>query len=400
MKKSNIAVEIEKFLPRIAALYPRIPVIETSSTDPVVHVNNKDYMIFCSNNYLGLANADFVKEAAVQAIKTYGFGSGGSRWISGTTDLHVQLEEKMADFIGKEEAVTFSAGFMTNSGVLPALAGSFMGDYPFPADKAAVFSDELNHASIIDGCRNSKARVYVYKHKDVDHLASLLAGSKETYKLIVTDGVFSMDGDIAPLDKIVDLAKDHKAMVMVDDAHAVGIIGDRGRGTGEHFNIQDEIDISMGTLSKTFGALGGYVSCSHALAKYIRGAARTYVFSAAMPACGAAVIISIIDKISKDLSFTIRLRELSSYLRKRLGEMDLNTLDSETAIIPIFIGGEKRAIELSEELFKRGIYLSCVMWPAVPKNQARLRVTVTANHTREQIDEFLSILEHVVRRSR
>lgn len=400
MQENHIRSKIDAFLPSIVHLYPRIPVAETSPTDPIIRIGQKEYLVFCSNNYLGLANADFVKEAAINAITKYGYGSGGSRWMSGTTDLHLQLEQKLARFKTKEEAIIFSAGFMVNSGVIPALTGSVFDDLPFPAGEAAVFSDQLNHASIVDGCRNSKARVYVYKHKDMQHLSELLDRSKETYKLIVTDGVFSMDGDAAPLDKIVELAKGNRAMVMVDDAHGAGVMGRRGRGTAEHFNLETEVDISMGTLSKTFGALGGYVACDSSLAKYIRGAARTYIFAAAMPPSTAAAVIAILDRISDNLEYTHRLGELANYLRKGLKDMGHDTMESVSAIMPILVGKEDKAILLSQELFNYGVYLTYAIWPAVEKRRARLRVTVTANHKIEQIDRFLNILEHVSKKTK
>lgn len=394
MISNNIEKAIDIFIPELRTLYPAIPTIESCPTTPKILVNNKELLLFCSNNYLGLASADFVKEAAIKAIKRYGYGSAGSRWISGTTDLHRKLEEEIARFKKKEDAVSFSAGFMTNAGVIPALTGALLDDKPFSADEAAIFSDELNHASIIDGCRNSRAKVYVYNHKDTEHLSKLLEASDEKYKLIITDGVFSMDGDIAPLDQIIILAKQFSAMVMVDEAHAIGILGETGRGTAEYFDVENDIEISMGTLSKTFGALGGYVACRRHLAEYIRCAARTYVFSAAMPASTAAVVLSILKCISNDQQYKKKVLDLSNYLRSKLNEMGFDTLDSETAIIPIFIGDETTTIALTKKLFEHGIYLSCAVWPAVEKKKARLRATVSASHSKKDIDQLLTILDH------
>ncbi len=390
---SIIAKAAEEYYRTTKDTYPKIPIIESAPTEPTVKIGNKDYIMLCSNNYLGLASASFVKNAAIDAINKYGFGSAGSRWISGTTNVHIKLEKELASFKKRDSALTFSAGFMANSGVITALTGSVGGDITFPADESAIFSDEYNHASIIDGCRNSKAKVYIYGHKNLKQLEKLLSNCKETYKLIITDSVFSMDGDIAPLDKITEMAKSYEAMIMVDEAHAIGILGKHGRGAAEYFNVEDDISLSMGTLSKTFGSLGGYIAGDINLIEYLRCSSRTYIFSASMPVCNAASVLAILKEISKNYEHKDKVLHLSNYLRKNLNDMGFNTLDSKTAIIPIFIGDEEKAIKLSKMLFDHGIYLSCAIWPAVEKGHARLRATVTANHKKKQIDRFLNALQ-------
>lgn len=396
--ESQIAKAIKKFGKVLEELKPEIPIIASSPSMPFAQINNEEYLIFCSNNYLGLANSDIAKKAAIKAIEKYGFGSAGSRWASGTTLIHRELEKSIAIFKRKEEAVIFSAGFMVNAGSIPALTGSLIDDKPFSKNQSAIFSDELNHASIIDGCNGSQAAVYVYKHKDMNQLSDLLKKSKEKFKLIVTDGVFSMNGDIAPLDNLVELANQHEAMVMVDEAHSVGILGKTGRGAAEHFGVEDRIDIAMGTFSKTFGSLGGYIVCNRDLAEHIRCLARTYIFSASMPACNAAVVIAILSTISKNNRFRKKVLANSKYFREKVQELGFDTLDSQSAIIPILIGREEKTIQLARELLKNRIYATCAVWPAVEKNQARLRATVTANHTFEQIDYFIKILKKILKK--
>lgn len=383
---------------RSKQLYPRLPIAEGSPTDPEVNIGGKTYLMFCSNNYLGLANSRIVKEAAVSALQKYGLGSAGSRLMSGTTDIHVELENELASFKQTADCMLFSAGFMANSGSIPALTGAFMESRPFVAENCVIFSDELNHASIIDGCRMSRARKYVYKHKHTKDLEQALARSKEEYRLIVTDGVFSMDGDIAPLPQILELAKIYEAMLMIDDAHATGVIGETGRGTAEHFGVEGEVEINMGTFSKTFGALGGYIAGSSDLIDYLRVASRTYVFSAAMPASTAAGILAILRQMSKDSNLTLKLQRNSDYLRRNLKAMHLNTLESETAIVPILVGNEKDALELSRKLFEMGVYASCVRWPAVAENESRLRITLMASHEKHHLDSFLNRLDICIKK--
>lgn len=392
MRQSNMLANILDNYKDLSKLIPKVAIIESSPTEPYAIIEGQKTLVFCSNNYLGLANSQVVKEASIQAINKYGYGSGGSRWASGTTDLHQELDKKLARFKGKQAAVTFSAGFMANYGVISALINSVTGNIRNTI-VPAIFSDELNHASIIAGCINSQAKIYVYEHKNMVHLSDLLEKSKETYKLIVTDGVFSMDGDIAPLDEIVKLARKYSAMIMVDEAHAVGILGKNGKGTAEHFGVEDDIEIIMGTLSKTFGSLGGYIACDTVLAEYIRCSAKSYIFSASMPPINAAAVMAVLDEITSNLTYQKKVLDMAQYLRSNLNKLGLDTLSSETAIIPIYIGDETKAINIAKELMDDGIYLTCAIWPAVGKGQARLRATVTAGHEKKHIDDFLEILK-------
>jgi 8-amino-7-oxononanoate synthase len=370
-------------------IYPPIKTTYTSATTPEVVVDKKKVITFCSNNYLGLANDERLKKAAKLAIDKYGLGCCGSRLISGNLDLDLELEREIAAFKGKEDAIIFTAGFMSNSGTIPAIMDAFMDGQPFKDETGAIFSDELNHASIVDGCRLSKVDVHIYKHKDMDDLERLLKDCKKPRKLIITDGVFSMDGDVAPLDKIVVLAKKYKAMTMVDDAHGTGVIGKTGRGTPEYFDVEDDIDIVVGTFSKAFGAAGGFLASRKPIVDFLRVASRTYVFSATMSPPVAAAILEALRIIKKDLSYKNKLFDNYTYLLKSLQDLGFNTMDSETPVIPILIGAEKKANKFAELLFEQGIFAPCVRWPATPKGMARIRVTLMASHDKKHLDKFI-----------
>jgi len=384
--------------------YPDIITIQGASTNPIIKVKDKDVLIFCSNNYLSVAADPRIKASVIDAVNVYGMGSGGSRLISGNIDIQEKLERKIADFKGAEDAIIFATGYMTNTGVIPALLEppvssvvSYLKSKTFFRDKSAVFSDELNHASIVDGIRLSRADKFIYKHKDVNHLEKLLKSARGyKNKLIITDGVFSMDGDIAPLKKIVELAEKYNAMVMVDDAHATGIVGKDGSGTSEYFDLGHHPKIIiMGTFTKVFGGTGGFIAGPKELIKYLRVTARTYVFSAPIPPAISAGIITAIDIVKNEPERRVRLWENVKYLQKKLAENNYNTLDSETQICPIFIGDEKKAIEVSRKLLESGIFISCVRWPAVNHGESRLRLTLMADHTKEQIDKLIETLNTV-----
>ncbi|MFH1534655.1 MAG: 8-amino-7-oxononanoate synthase [Patescibacteria group bacterium] len=383
--------EIEKNLKLIEdkLIYPQIRLF-SSAPDTEVEVDGRRVLMFCSNNYLGLANHPKVKEATKKAIDKYGVGSGGSRILSGNYDIHQELENELADFKGGEDAIIFPSGFGTNLGVIPAIMNLFGNSIlKVFKGKGVIFSDELNHASIVDGCRSSKSKLVIYKHKDMMDLEKKLKMFKRKRKLIVTDTIFSMDGDILPLDKIVDLAQKYDAMTMVDEAHATGVMGKRGAGAVEHFNLEGRIDIVMGTLSKALGSLGGYIIGSKELVKYLRVAARSYMFSTAIPPAYAASVIAAIKIIRSNPEIRQNLWNNVRYLKEGLHESGFSTLDSETQIIPILVGDEKKAIEMSKLLFDKGVYAPCARWPAVPLGLSRIRVTVLANHTKEQIDTFV-----------
>ncbi|RJP28848.1 MAG: 8-amino-7-oxononanoate synthase [Candidatus Omnitrophota bacterium] len=392
----NILKNIRDF-----GLYPDISLISGSPTSLEVVANGKKVLIFCSNDYLGLANSELLKKAAKEAIDKYGVGSGGSRLVSGNTDIQVELEKAIADFKNSKSAITFSTGYMANTGTIPAVMDAVSGLHkiagrlipaPFQG-KRIILSDELNHASIIDGCRLSHAQIVVYKHKDMKDLEGKLKKLKKIRKMIVTDGVFSMDGDIAPLPGIVELAKKYNSIVMVDDAHASGVLGKNGRGTAEHFGLdENDIDITMGTFTKSFGGVGGFVCGTKALIDYLRISARSYIFSAPIPPSIAAALIAAVKEAKNNHSLRENLWSNVSYLKTNLTKSGFDTLNSETQIIPVLIGKEEKAIEFSKKLLENGILAPCVRWPAVPWGKARLRLTVKATHTKEQIDCLIDLM--------
>lgn len=384
-------------------LYPDIKVIEGISTEPKIVINGKEVLLFCSSNYLGLANHPEVKEAVKEAINKYGIGVNGSRLVSGTLDIHRALEKSISEYKHAEEAITFPAGFMANSGAIPALVnipelasgvGYLLENY-LSLYKTVIFSDELNHASIIDGCRLAKAKRVLYKHSDVNFLERKLKHFKNRRKIIITDGIFSMDGDIAPLPEIVSLAQKYSALVMLDDAHATGILGKTGRGTLEHYGIKSGVNLQMGTFSKAFGSIGGFIVGNQELVDFLRITARTYIFSGAFPGCLAAGIIKAMEISQREPERRNKLWENYDYLITNLKRIGLNTLGTQTPIVPILIGSEKKAISIYKELFLRGIFAPCVRWPAVPKNQSRIRITLMSTHNKENLDALVSALENL-----
>lgn len=377
-------------------LYPDIKELSTGPT-PEVIIDGRKFILFCSNNYLGLSTHPKVIEANIKATRKYGTGSGASRLVSGTLDIHRKLEKVIAKFKHTEDAIVFSTGYMANLGTIPAVMDLIdIGLTSVFRKKGVILSDQLNHASIIDGCRFSRAKVVVYKHRDMRDLQSKLKKYKKRRKLIVTDGVFSMDGDIAPLPKIVELAKEYDAMVMVDEAHATGVLGKNGAGTVEHFHLEGKVDIVMGTFSKALGGLGGYVAGSEELIKFLRVAVRPYIFTTAMPPGTAAGIIAAIEEIQNNPMLRANLWKNAEQLRKGLKGLGLNTLNSETQIIPVLIGSEEKAIEAANLLFERGFLAPCIRWPAVPKNMARIRCSVMATHTEEHIEALLSAFAEII----
>ena len=389
IKKLLKAVDDHKLYPQIRATY--------SAANPMVNVDGKDVLSFCSNNYLGLATHPKVIKAAIEAAQQYGTSCGGSRLISGNLVLQETLEKELAQFKQTEAALVFMTGFMANTGTIPALMNvvNMYGLPRIPQEDNVIISDELNHASIVDACRLSKAGRFIYKHKDMQELENILKQNKSKRKLIVTDGVFSMDGDIAPLPRIVELANKYKAMVMVDDAHATGLLGENGRGTLEHFHLEGKVDIVIGTLSKAFGGVGGFVAGSADLIRFLKVKARQFIFSSALPPATAAGVIAAIQEIKTQPGLRQRLWRNVKQLKNGLNEMGFNTLSSETQIIPVLIGKEKKAMEAAQKLFEEGVFVPCVRWPAVPEGQARLRCTVMATHTDEQINQALDIFKRV-----
>lgn len=375
-------------------ILPEVYTLHSAPT-PEVLVNGEKKLLFCSNNYLGLSTHPTVVNAALKMIKKYGVGSGASRLISGTFDIHLELEKALAGFKKTEDAMVFSAGFSTNVSVIPAIMDLFgLKKIPLKIFRkdSYIFSDELNHASVIDGCRLSEARTIIYKHKNMDDLYKKLKRHRKNRKMIVTDAVFSMDGDVAPLNRIVELAQEYDSMVMIDEAHSTGTLGERGSGIVELFNLRGKVDIIMGTLSKGLGAIGGYIAGRKQLIDFLRIAARGYMFATSFPPHIAAAVIAAIKIIEKDRSIVKKLQENAVYLRNNLKMKGFNTLSSETQIIPVFVGDELKAIQLNRDLFKRGILAGCARWPAVPKGEARIRLSVMSTHTRDHLNYLIETL--------
>jgi 8-amino-7-oxononanoate synthase len=373
----------EKELSHIEQLYLlRSPVRIGSSQGPRVTINGREVVLLCSNNYLGLAEHPALKQASCDAMDRYGSGSGASRLVSGNTELHEELERRIAAFKGAESAILFNSGYAANTGVIPAVAG----------EGGLVLSDRLNHASIIDGCRLSRARTEVFRHRDMDHLETLLrSNTTAPRKLIVTDGVFSMDGDIAPLPDLVRLAERYHAILMVDDAHATGVLGKQGRGTAEHFGLEDRVHIQMGTLGKALGSFGAYVAGPRDVVRYLLNTCRSYLFSTSLPPAVCAASIASLDVLDAEPWRRERLWENRNRLAHGLASLDVRTAPSETPIFPLLVGSSDQALQASQEAFAEGIFATAIRPPTVPDGSARLRATVMATHSEEDIAEAVRI---------
>ncbi|MEW6614361.1 MAG: 8-amino-7-oxononanoate synthase [Thermodesulfobacteriota bacterium] len=360
------------------------------SIDTTVAIDGKEVILLSSNNYLGIATHPKLKDAAVSALNEYGTGACASRLISGNMEIHEELEKKTARFKGCQSAIVFPTGYMANIGVITSLVNK--GDL--------ILSDELNHASIVDGCKLSGAKVRVYPHKNIEKLKEILlqgdaSSSKDSYKrmLIVTDGVFSMDGDITPLPEILDIARKEDALVIVDDAHATGVLGKNGKGTAEYFGLTDENLIHMGTFSKALGSMGGYIAGSKVIIEYLRNKARPFIFSTALPPSVCASSIAAIEILEKESWIRTRLWRNIARFRKGLANLGYNTMESQTQIIPILIGDASLTMEFARAIFQKGIYAPGIRPPAVPEGKSRIRTSLMASHTDEQIDRVLEVFE-------
>lgn len=366
-------------------LYRTLTHIETGQS-PEITINGKNHILLSSNSYLGLSVDPGVVEAARLALEKYGTGSGGSRLVSGSSDLHHELEERLSRFKNTEAAILFSSGYLANIGTISSLVGE--GDI--------VYSDELNHASIIDGCRLSRARIRIFRHLDTGHLSSLLEsdtniGSK---KLILTDTVFSMDGDLAHLPELCGLAAKHGAMLMVDEAHATGVLGERGSGATEHFGVENRVPIVMGTLSKATGSLGGYIAGSQQLIDFIRNRVRSYIFDTSLPAPSLAASIAAIDIIENEPERREHLWRLIKRFKGELQALGLKILPSDSAVVPVLIGEAKLAVEFAAVLREKGVFTPAVRPPSVPHGMSRIRATLMAMHTDKHIDTALEAFKH------
>lgn len=362
-----------------ADLYPYFTPIQEVWGNKV-KVRNKEMVMVGSNNYLGLLDHPKVKQAAQAAIDRYGVATCGSRFLNGTLDIHVELENRLAAFMKKEAALTFSTGFQTNQGIISTLIGK--GD--------AVLMDRMDHASIIDACRLSFGDVYKFKHNDMADLERILSSlSPDQGKLIVVDGVFSMEGDVADLPGIVKLAKKYRSRIMVDDAHGLGVMGTNGRGTCEHFGVEDEVDVVMGTFSKSFASLGGFVAGNKKVISYIKHFARALIFSASITPASVATVIATLDIIETEPGRRARLWEITNKMKSSFQAMGYNTGPSVTPIIPLMIFDDEKAFMLWKSLREHGIFANPVIYPAVSQGQSLIRTSYSATHSDEELDYVL-----------
>lgn len=348
-------------------------------------IDGKKVLNFCSNNYLGLANDRRLKTAAIKAIKKYGVGAGASRLVCGNMRLHQELERNIADFKGTEGCLVFTSGYMANLGAITALV----------SHGEVVLADKLNHASLVDAAVLSRAEFKRYPHKDMEALERLLLEAGQKKKLIVTDTVFSMDGDIAPLPEMVRLAKKYNAMIMIDEAHATGVLGNSGKGAAELFNLQGEIDIQMGTLSKAIGSQGAYICANETLINFLINKSRQFIYTTALPVAMCAAAIAAIAIIETDADLRKKLLANADFFREGLRDMGFIIGESQTPIIPVITREEKLTMEFSRKLFEQGIFVQGIRPPTVPTGQSRLRITVMATHKRQDLEKALRVFQQV-----
>ncbi len=361
----------------------RIRTLQSPSA-PHAKVDGKNVLVLCSNNYLGLANHPRLKQAAITATRKYGAGSGSVRALAGTMELHLKLEKVLADYRGTESSITFQSGYATNAGAISALVD----------ERDLIVSDELNHGSIIDGCRLTKAERRVYKHKDMGDLEKQLQNTAHFRRvLVITDGVFSMDGDIAPLRDIVRLAQENQAIVYVDDAHGDGVLGENGRGITNHFHLEGKIDIDMGTFSKAFGCVGGYVVGTKDLCAYLQNKVRSYLLSGSQPPAVPGACIAALQLVQEQPSLVKKLWENTGYFKKGLKDLGFDTGNSETPITPVIVGESGKSRKLADRLFNLGIFVLPIVYPMVARDKARIRTIVTSAHTKKDLDNALDAFE-------
>ena len=385
MSKTDwIAQEIEGL--KAQGLYNRIPTIGSPQGAWLV-VDGKKVLNFCSNNYLGLANHPRLVAAAKKAADEMGVGPAAVRTIAGTTSLHLELEKRLAAFKGVEAAITFQSGFTANLATIPALVGK----------EDAIFSDRLNHASIIDGCRLSGAKIIPYEHCDVASLEAVVKENLSQYRrsIIITDGVFSMDGDVAPLDKIYEVARVYELLLMVDDAHGEGVLGKGGRGIVDHFGLHGKVDVEVGTLSKAFGVVGGVVAGNAVIVEWLRQRGRPFLFSSAVTAPDAAACLAALDLLEGSTELVDRLWENAKYFKDEMKKLGFNTGLSTTPITPIMLGEAPLAQQFSRELYEEGVFAMALGFPTVPQGKARIRVMISAAHARVDLDKGLEAFAKV-----
>jgi glycine C-acetyltransferase len=372
-------------------LYQKLRILETEQL-PVSRFDGREVINLSSNNYLGLTTHPKLKRRAIEAIEKYGVGSGAVRTIAGTMSLHMELEEKIARFKQVEASVVFQSGFTANAGTVAAIL----------TRDDVIISDELNHASIIDGCRLSRAEIKVFPHKDVEACEKVLQGlsSHKGHKLLITDGVFSMEGDIAPLAQLVELAEKYGCIMMIDDAHASGVLGRNGRGTVDHFKLHGRVDIQVGTLSKAIGSLGGYVCSTRDAIDYLYHRARPFLFSTSHPPSVAASCMAAFEVLDEEPELVERLWANTRFFKAALQKLGFNTGQSETPITPVIVGDAALAHQFSRELFEAGVFAQGIGYPTVAQGKARIRTIVTASHTEDELKRALEIIERVAKKLR
>jgi len=377
--KFTTAYELQK-----KGVYPYFRVIE-SAQGPEVIMNGKKLIMIGSNNYLGLTNHPKVKEAAINAIKKYGTGCAGSRFLNGTLDIHIELEEKLAKFMRKESALIFSTGFQVNLGVISSLIGK----------DDVVIIDKMDHASIVDGCRLSFGEVKRYKHNDIEDLERVLKECNGKPKLVIVDGVFSMEGDIAKLPEVVKLCKKYGARLMVDDAHGIGVLGQTGRGTSEHFGVEEDVDLVMGTYSKSLASIGGFIAGARDVINYIKHFGRAFIFSASPPPASVAAVSAAIDIIENEPERREQLWRNTNKMLKSFRELGFDIGVAETPIIPVIVGEDELAFKFVMMLQEEGIFANVAVSPAVPPGKALIRTSYMATHTDEHLDRVLEAFKKV-----
>jgi glycine C-acetyltransferase len=370
-------------------LYNRIRTIGSPQGARLI-VDGKAVLNFCSNNYLGLANHPKLVEAAKEAARKYGIGPAAVRSIAGTTDLHVQLEQRLAKFKGADDVITFQSGFTANLGTISALVGK----------EDVIFSDRLNHASIIDGCRLSGAKIAAYEHNDPGSLEDAIKEHASSYRrsLIITDGVFSMDGDVAPLPSLVEVAKKYDILFMVDDAHGEGVLGKGGRGIVDHYGLHGKVDIEVGTMSKAFGVVGGMVAGDKRIIEWLRQRGRPFLFSSAVTAPDAAACLAAVDLLEESTELVDKLWDNARYFKAEMKKLGFDTGVSETPITPVMLGEAPLAQQFSRELFEEGVFAMAIGFPTVAKGRARIRVMISASHDRDDLGQGLEAFARVGRK--
>jgi len=373
-KDFKVARQLEE-----AGVYPYFKVIQNAEGG-TVYIDGKRKVMAGSNNYLGLTHHPKVRSAAKDAIEKYGTGCSGSRFLNGTIDLHIELEKRLAHFMGKEAALVYSTGFQTNLGTISCLTD----------ENDLIFSDEENHASIIEGTRLAEGETIVFKHNDMKDLEAKLKEHQDVKgKIVITDGVYSMTGDIAPLDQIVKISKKYNARIMLDDAHGIGVLGKNGKGTADHFNVTNDIDIIMGTFSKSFASLGGFIVATEEVIHYIKHKSRAFIFSAAMPPASLATVLSVLDILEESDEHVQRLWKITHKMQKGFQSMGYDTSPSKTPIIPINIGDEARTFFFAKAIYDAGVFTNPVVAPGVPPGQGIIRTSYMASHTDQELNLIL-----------